>query len=62
MRALKAAILGGLCVVNAVLAGIVYAITRYPRFWISGFLVAFLLLTALYLWIERINPMWSQTK
>lgn len=55
-------ILLGLCVVNAVLAGIVYGITRHPSLGLPGFLLALFIVAALYAWIEKINPMWSTVK
>ena len=55
-------ILLGLCVVNAVLAGIVYSITRHPSLGLAGFLLALFIVAALYAWIESIHPMWSAVK
>jgi len=55
-------ILGGLCTVNALLAGIVYSITRHPSLGLAGFLLAVFIVAALYAWIESINPMWSAVK
>ncbi len=55
-------ILFGLGVVNAVLAGIVYSITRYPSLGLLGFLLALFIVASLYGWVEKINPMWSIVK
>ncbi len=55
-------ILLGLCVVNAVLAGIVYTITRHPSLGFPGFLLALFIVAALYVGIETIHPMWSTLK
>ncbi len=55
-------ILLGLCVVNAVLAGIVYSITRHPSLGLPGFILALFIVASLYAWIETINPMWPKVK